>query len=687
MTVSTDRQMSAFASEIGDTGPVAVEGCRTRWQVGGALQSGTRLVKAPTGILEHRPEEMTVRVRAGTPVDELVGELASRGQRTALVRREGTVGGALVVGENDLSVLGRGRIRDCVLQVRYVSAEGVVITGGGPTVKNVSGFDLPRLIVGSLGTLGLIGEVILRTNPVPKVSRWMESPDTDPPVPNVIAKSSAVLWDGTRTWVELEGHPVDVQAQQSSLAAVGHWFDTEGPPELPASLVAPTQRSALPRPAGSRRVRGIDCGGDRLRQGPPAPPGPAADDGCTCQSSQAPVRSDWETQPGSLRDEANLMDLHLDADELATCVQCGLCLPHCPTFRVSGDESQSPRGRIALMRAVHDDDAPFTLEVRRSFETCVQCRGCETACPSGVPFGHLMEKVRESLADARQITPRWQRAAFVPLSHPRLLRAGSRVLAIAQRASLLPQRLGLPTIPLHQERLRASGDDVYLFTGCVMDAWQRDVHFDTQRVIEAAGFTVRPTGDRVPCCGALHAHAGLTGRTMHLASQAMRELAGTQPILVDSAGCGAAMKEYGALVGTDDARCFSRRVYDVGEWLAANVHRLPARKPLDLRIAVQDPCHLRHVQRAHQATRTVLAPYVRELVELDDEGLCCGAGGAYSILQPEIAQQIKTRKLAAIEHAAPDIVASANPGCSMHLAAAGVTIAHPSTLLARALAG
>jgi glycolate oxidase iron-sulfur subunit len=178
----------------------------------------------------------------------------------------------------------------------------------------------------------------------------------------------------------------------------------------------------------------------------------------------------------------------------------------------------------------------------------------------------------------------------------------------------------------------------------------------------------------------------LTARTRKLARKAIRELAGDQPVLVDSAGCGAAMKEYGHLLGTDEAIDFSARVFDVSEWLSGHMGRLPVRKPLDLRVAVQDPCHLRHVQRAHLATRTVLAPYVRELVELDDEGLCCGAGGAYSVLEPEMAALIKNRKLAAIARAGADIVVSANPGCSMYLAASGVKVAHPMTLLASALA-
>lgn len=380
------------------------------------------------------------------------------------------------------------------------------------------------------------------------------------------------------------------------------------------------------------------------------------------------------------------MDLKLDGDDLNMCVQCGLCLPHCPTFRVSGDESMSPRGRIALMREVQDNDAPVTAEVLESFETCVQCRGCEPACPSGVPYGHLMERARETLADEKLMTPTWQRLAFKPLAQPKMLQLGSSALAIANKFNLVPKRLGLPDeLPVSQEPLVASGQDVYLFTGCVMDAWQRDIHAAGQRVIEAAGFGVTPTGDLAPCCGALQAHAGLASETRSLADKMMDALESDRPILVDSAGCGAAMKDYGHLLGTDRAAEFAERVFDIQEWLALHVDKLPTVSPLDVRVAIQDPCHLRHVQRVHQATRTVLAPFVREIVELDDEGLCCGAGGAYSVLQPELASEIRERKVASIDRAVPDVVASANPGCSMHLATAGVATVHPMELIDRAL--
>jgi len=380
------------------------------------------------------------------------------------------------------------------------------------------------------------------------------------------------------------------------------------------------------------------------------------------------------------------MDLHLDADELNSCVQCGLCMPHCPTYRVSGDETMSPRGRISLMRQVQDKGAPVTAEVLAAFETCVQCRGCEPSCPSGVPYGHLIERTRETLADQRITTPWWHRMALRPLAHPRLLRAGSLLLALLQRVRLVPRRLGLPSrLPLRRPPHRASGTDVFLFTGCVMDAWQRDVHHAAQRVLEAAGVGVTPTGDSAPCCGALHAHAGLTPVTIRLAEQMMDAIDGSQPILVDSAGCGAAMKDYGRLLGTEKARVFSARVYDIHEWLADQLQSLPDVAPLPVVVAVQDPCHLRHVQRVHLATRTVLAPFVSELVELDDEGLCCGAGGAFSVLQPELATDIRDRKLEAIGRVTPDVVASANPGCALHLGAAGVQTRHPMELIDEAI--
>ena len=182
------------------------------------------------------------------------------------------------------------------------------------------------------------------------------------------------------------------------------------------------------------------------------------------------------------------------------------------------------------------------------------------------------------------------------------------------------------------------------------------------------------------CCGALHVHAGLGDEARALAERTMRSMPGDAPIVVNSAGCGAAMKDYGHLLGTAEAAAFSARVLDVHEWLAARLDRLPPpRRPVGP-VIVQDPCHLRHVQRAHEPVRAVLG-HVADVVELDDEGLCCGAGGAYSALQPELATEVRERKVAAIARAAArsgaTIVASANPGCAMHLQAAGLDVRHP----------
>lgn len=381
--------------------------------------------------------------------------------------------------------------------------------------------------------------------------------------------------------------------------------------------------------------------------------------------------------------------LGLDDDELSSCVACGLCLPHCPTFRVTGLEAASPRGRIAAMRAVQWEGAEPGPEFMAIADSCVQCRGCETACPSGVPFGRLMADTRAALANRGHYQPRWRRAGYAVLGHHRVLVSLSRMGAILQRLGLIPRRAGLPRLPLRQAVLRPSptggpGEEVWLFPGCVMDAWMRPVHLAAQRVIEAAGGRVVLPGSGADCCGALHEHAGLRVAAQSLARRVMAAFPGGAPILVDSAGCGAALKGYGELIGTPAAHAFAGRVVDVSVWLAARP--LPPARPgwSRPRVAVQDPCHLRHVQREHLSVRAALAPYA-EIVELDDEGLCCGAGGAYATFHPDLAGAIRERKLAAIARAAAPEVASANPGCALHLQAAGVRVRHPVEIMADAI--
>lgn len=230
----SDPTLERYAAAVGATGPVAVQGARTRWDIGGALDASARLVDAPTGIVAYEPAEMTLRVRAGTPVAEIEAALFEQNQRTSLPRRGGTVGGALAVGEGPLATLGLGRMRSALLEVTYVSAEGRLVRGGGATVKNVSGFDIPRLMVGSLGTLGLFGEVLLRTNPAPRFTRRLVSTDASPrAVLDSVLTAGMILWDGTSTWVDLEGHEPDVDAHHRALNQVGTFAETDTLPPLP----------------------------------------------------------------------------------------------------------------------------------------------------------------------------------------------------------------------------------------------------------------------------------------------------------------------------------------------------------------------------------------------------------------------------------------------------------------------
>jgi glycolate oxidase iron-sulfur subunit len=264
------------------------------------------------------------------------------------------------------------------------------------------------------------------------------------------------------------------------------------------------------------------------------------------------------------------------------------------------------------------------------------------------------------------------------------------LLLVAQRLHLVPKRVGLPRLSSRSLRTPLTADsgtvDAHLFPGCVMDAWQREVHRDALRVMRASGARVGLPGRGGDCCGALHTHAGRIGSARTLARRVMASMPGDAPVVVDSAGCGAAMKDYGRLVGTPAAHAFAARVVDFSEWVA---NHAPTLRDTGTAVVVQDPCHLRHVQKAHGAVRTVLAPAYR-VEETTDDGLCCGAGGAYSVREPELSGQIRARKIASLRNAhrdatTPLVVVSANPGCAMHLQAAGLTVRHPAQLLADAL--
>lgn len=237
--------LAAFAEEVGTEGPVTPVGGGTHWPVVGE----GRRVRAPAGVVTYEPAEMTVRVGAGTAVAELDAALAEHGQMVTLDPADptrATVGGVLAEGVSGLRRLRWGPVRDIVLEVRYVSAEGRLVKSGGPVVKNVSGFDLCRLVVGSKGTLGVLAEVVLRVQPVPAVSRWFRGEGVDPfDVRRRLHRPSSILWDGTTTWVLLEGHGADVDAQ----ARLFPLAECDGPPPRP-----PYRRSL--RPSALRGLTG-----------------------------------------------------------------------------------------------------------------------------------------------------------------------------------------------------------------------------------------------------------------------------------------------------------------------------------------------------------------------------------------------------------------------------------------------
>jgi len=390
--------------------------------------------------------------------------------------------------------------------------------------------------------------------------------------------------------------------------------------------------------------------------------------------------------------------LPVDDDDLARCVNCGLCLPHCPTYRVTGDEARSPRGRIAIIRTVQEAEGLYDADTADALNSCIQCRGCEPACPSGVPYGRIISGARQALVEqglATRMTGTFPvlTTALGVLSRPRLLSAIGRLVSLAHRLRIVPRRFRLGPLPLQLGRRVPQGSrspDVWILTGCVMDVWMRGTHRHTAALVVASGGTFGTAPGL--CCGALHRHAGATETSRRMAQRLMAAMPGEAPILVNSAGCGAAMKEYGDLLGTDAAHDFARRVRDVHEWLEGHMSEIMAAHPRPgdaprPTVVLQDPCHLRHVQKVHGSVRSVL-DQVADVTLVDDDGSCCGAGGAYSILQPATARMVRDRKVAAIEMARAGrdvVVASANPGCSMFLAAAGLQVRHPIDIVAESL--
>ncbi|MBI3567716.1 MAG: 4Fe-4S dicluster domain-containing protein [Gemmatimonadetes bacterium] len=399
------------------------------------------------------------------------------------------------------------------------------------------------------------------------------------------------------------------------------------------------------------------------------------------------------------------------------CVHCGFCLQACPTYLALDDENDSPRGRIVLMKAIAEGTlAPGDDDANRHLDQCLGCRACESACPSGVPYGHLLEATRERLATVHPL-PVVARLVLVVFASPLLTRAamlGARVLRATGVATLLaraPGRIGASMAMLASTRRAASraaraapaGDGrrgtVATLDGCVMEGLFTAANRATERVLEANDYRhVSAPGQQ--CCGALHVHAGdaARARTLARANIAAFERSGADLIAVNSAGCGAMLKEYGHLLRDDPqwrdrARAFSARVRDVSELLAAAGPR--AAGPLDgaPRVTYDAPCHLLHAQRvADPPLRALRAIRDVDLVPLPDADQCCGSAGLYSLVEPGLSQRVLSPKLAHIAATGAAVVASGNPGCLMHIGAGlirsgATTVArHPVELLDAAYA-
>lgn len=396
------------------------------------------------------------------------------------------------------------------------------------------------------------------------------------------------------------------------------------------------------------------------------------------------------------------------------CVHCGFCLQSCPTYLTLEDENDSPRGRILLMRSALEgslalDDPSLETHIDR----CLGCRACETVCPSGVPYGHLLEATRATMAEKRRL-PLVARAILWVFARPTLLgvaMAMSRMLRATSIPSLLSNvrgRFGFAMAMLAStERVGAGtsyvarGDGsrggVALLLGCVMKGLLADTNRATERTLTVNGYSM-VDAPRQMCCGALHAHAGdlVIARELARANIEAFERSGAEYICANAAGCGAMMKEYAHLLADDPrwserASRFSPRVRDVSELLVAAGPRQGA--PLAVTVTYDAPCHLLHAQRIADPPLAVLRAVPQlELVPLAGAEHCCGAAGIYNLVEPETSNTVLAPKLRNIDATGASLVATGNPGCLMQIGAglrrtsSTARVVHPVELLDRAYA-
>ena len=413
-----------------------------------------------------------------------------------------------------------------------------------------------------------------------------------------------------------------------------------------------------------------------------------------------PSSADDASQRGDLSTPVN-PGANIDYDYFLDCVHCGLCTAACPTYAELGNENDSPRGRIYLMRAVTDERLPLDQHVRRHLELCLDCRACETACPSGVQYGKLIEpfRVKMESADAgdrktddwfhRWILfwlfpdPNRLQKALWPARLAQTLRL-DRLLMASGLWKLLPPRLGrlMTMLPKLGKRLPAL-DSVYpakgkrrarvaLFTGCVGDAVFRPTNWATVRVLQENGCDVVIPRDQ-RCCGAIHFHAGSSQPAREFADQNLRafEGSGVEAILTNVAGCGAMLKDYGHHWKDEhqgQRQAFADQVKDVSEFLD-ELGLVPPSGELRAKATYHDACHLAHAQQVREQPRNLLAQIPGlQLIDLPESELCCGAAGTYNLTEPEMAGRLSRRKMRNVVKTGAELVITANAGCLMQIA-------------------
>ena len=400
------------------------------------------------------------------------------------------------------------------------------------------------------------------------------------------------------------------------------------------------------------------------------------------------------------------LTLHgLSVEGVNQCVHCGLCLAYCPTFSELGTEMDSPRGRIFLVKALAEGRIGLTDPTVEHLSLCLDCRACETVCPAGVPYGRLIEAAKAEIEHqrpgrlARRLF-RWLNFGLL-LGRPRVLAAAAAGLRLYQTSGLqgLVRRTGLarmlpgtlaaweallPAIPPASERAPLPPSTpsvgprrarVALLTGCVQSVVFGAHNRATVRVLSRNGCDVlAPVGQG--CCGALNAHGGDHARAVEMAKRTIQtfEATGAEVVIVNTSGCGAHMKAYGALLAgepgwADRAARFAGTVQDVAEFLAREPLRGPLR-PVEMTVTYHDPCHVVHGQKIRQQPRDLLAQIpALKLVTLLESEWCCGSAGIYNLTQPEMAERLLRRKIANVTATGADAVVTANPGCILQIQA------------------